>query len=72
MNRGKETAERLTRSIRNLDAGSFARLKTSKQAYEPTDAEKQEWRDVFAKVRAQLRGSVFTPALFDKVVGLAQ
>jgi TRAP-type transport system periplasmic protein len=71
-NRGKETADRLTKSIRNLDAGSFARLKTSKTAYEPTDAEKQEWKDVFAKVRAQLRGSVFTPALFDKVVSLAQ
>jgi TRAP-type C4-dicarboxylate transport system substrate-binding protein len=71
-NRGREAAERLTKSIRNLDAQSFARLKGSKTAYEPNDAEKQEWRDVFAKVRAQLRGSVFTPAVFDKAVGLAQ
>jgi TRAP-type C4-dicarboxylate transport system substrate-binding protein len=71
-NRGHETAERLTKSIRNLDAQSFARLKTSKSAYEPNDAEKQEWRDLFAKVRGQLRGSVFTPGVFDKVVGLAQ
>jgi len=71
-NRGHEAADRLTKSIRNLDAQSFARLKTSKSAYEPTDAEKQEWRDVFTKVRAQLRGAVFTPGVFDKVVSLAQ
>ncbi len=70
--RGAETAERLTKSIRNLDAQSFARLKASKTAYEPNDAEKNEWKDVFAKVRASLRGSVFSPAVFDKVVGLAQ
>jgi len=70
--RGAETAERLTKSIRNLDAQAFARLKASKTAYQPNDAETAEWKDVFAKVRASLRGSVFTPALFDKVVGLAQ
>jgi TRAP-type C4-dicarboxylate transport system substrate-binding protein len=71
-NRGGETADRLTRSIRNLDAQSFARLKTSKTTYEPTDAEKTEWRDLFARVRGQMRGAVFTPELFDKVVQLAQ
>jgi TRAP-type C4-dicarboxylate transport system substrate-binding protein len=70
--RGREAAERLTRTIRNLDAQSFARLKGSKTVYEPNDGEKQEWRDLFAKVRAQLRGSVFTQAVFDKAVGLAQ
>jgi TRAP-type C4-dicarboxylate transport system substrate-binding protein len=72
INRGHESADRLTKSIRNLDAQSFARLKSSKSAYEPSDAEKQEWREVFAKVRAQLRGSVFTPAAFDKAVSLSQ
>jgi TRAP-type C4-dicarboxylate transport system substrate-binding protein len=72
INRGHESADRLTKSIRNLDAQSFARLKSSKSAYEPSDAEKAEWREVFAKVRAQLRGSVFTPAAFDKAVSLAQ
>jgi TRAP-type C4-dicarboxylate transport system substrate-binding protein len=72
INRGHESADRLTKSIRNLDAQSFARLKTSKSAYEPSDAEKTEWREVFAKVRAQLRGSVFTPAAFDKAVSLSQ
>jgi TRAP-type C4-dicarboxylate transport system substrate-binding protein len=70
--RGAETADRLTKSIRNLDAQAFARLKASKNAYEPSDAEKAEWKDVFAKVRGSLRGSVFSPAIFDKVVSLAQ
>jgi TRAP-type C4-dicarboxylate transport system substrate-binding protein len=70
--RGHEAAERLTHSIRNLDAQAFARLKTSKTAYEPSDPEKAEWRDLFVKVRQQLRGSVFTPAVFDKAIQLAQ
>jgi TRAP-type C4-dicarboxylate transport system substrate-binding protein len=70
--RGREAAERLTKSIRNLDAQAFARLKTSKTAYEPSDAEKSEWRDLFTRVRQQLRGSVFTPGVFDKVIQLAQ
>jgi TRAP-type C4-dicarboxylate transport system substrate-binding protein len=71
-NRGRESTDRLTHSIRNLDAQSFARIKASKAAYDPTDAEKSEWRDLFARVRGQLRGAVFTPELFDKVVQLAQ
>jgi TRAP-type C4-dicarboxylate transport system substrate-binding protein len=71
-NRGHETAERLTKSIRNLDAQAFARLKATKNAYEPSEPEKNEWRDLFTKVRAQLRGSVFTPGVFDRVVQLAQ
>lgn len=70
--RGAETAERLTKSIRNLDAQAFARLKASKSAYEPSDPEKQEWKALFEKVRNQLRGAVFTPAMFDKVVNLAR
>jgi TRAP-type C4-dicarboxylate transport system substrate-binding protein len=70
--RGAETAARLTNSIRNLDAGAFARLKSSKAAYEPNDAEKKEWKDLFEKVRASLRGSVFTPAMYDRVMSLSQ
>jgi TRAP-type transport system periplasmic protein len=70
-NRGNETATRLTKSIRNLDAQSFARMKASKQTYEPNEAEKAEWSEIFRKVRDGLKGSVFTPGMFDKVVGLA-
>jgi TRAP-type C4-dicarboxylate transport system substrate-binding protein len=70
--RGRESADRLTRSIRNLDAQSFARMKAGKTAYDPTDPEKTEWRDLFARVRGHLRGAVFTPELFDKVTQLAQ
>jgi TRAP-type C4-dicarboxylate transport system substrate-binding protein len=70
--RGNEMSARLTASIRNNDAQAYARLKASKTAYDLSEPEKKEWNDVFAKVRAGLRGTVFTPAVFDRVVQLAQ
>jgi TRAP-type C4-dicarboxylate transport system substrate-binding protein len=70
--RGREAADRLTKSIRTLDAQALARMKSTKAAYEPNDAEKNDWRDLFARVRQSLRGSVFTPNVFDRVVQLAQ
>lgn len=70
--RGAESAESLTHSIRNRDAQSFARLKGSKTAYDLTEGEKKEWQDLFALVRQQLRGSVITPGVFDRVTQLAQ
>jgi len=72
MNRGNETAGRLTKSIRNLDAQAFSRMKASKTAYELSDAEKEEWKQTFQKVRDSLKGSVFTPAMHDKVTQLAR
>jgi TRAP-type C4-dicarboxylate transport system substrate-binding protein len=69
--RGAESAARLTKSIRNVDAAAFARMKQSKHAYDLTDAERAEWKTIFVKVAKDLRGSVLTPAIFDKVVGLA-
>ena len=69
--RGAESADRLTKTIRKLDAQSFARLKATKHTYDLTDAEREEWRDVFVKVAKELRGSVFTPAVFDKIVQLS-
>jgi TRAP-type C4-dicarboxylate transport system substrate-binding protein len=69
---GREMSERLAKSIRNLDAQAFARMKATKTAYEPNEAEKNEWRDLFTRVRQQLRGAVFTPAVFDRIVQLAQ
>jgi TRAP-type C4-dicarboxylate transport system substrate-binding protein len=69
--RGRESSERLNKMVRNLDAQAYARLKASKTAYSPSDADRSEWKDLFVKVAAQLRGSVFTPAMFDRVVQLA-
>jgi TRAP-type transport system periplasmic protein len=69
---GLEMNQRLMKSIRNLDAQAFARLKASKTVYEPNDADKAEWRDLFARVRQELRGSVFTPSFYDRIVQLAQ
>ncbi len=70
--RGREATDRLTRSIRNLDAQAFARMKATKVVYEPNENEKREWQELFSRVRQQLRGAVFTPAVFDRVVQLAQ
>lgn len=70
--RGDEMQARLTNSIRNKDAQAFALLKSSKTVYDLSDPEKKEWSDLFAKVRQNLRGTVFTPAMFDKVTQLAQ
>jgi TRAP-type C4-dicarboxylate transport system substrate-binding protein len=71
LTRGNEMNARLTTSIRNLDAQAYARMKSSKSSYDLTDGEKKEWNDLFVRVRQQLRGTTFTPALFDKVVQLA-
>jgi TRAP-type transport system periplasmic protein len=70
-NRGRESTERLNKMVRNMDAQAFARMKATKVTYAPTDVDRTEWRDVFIKVGQELRGTVFTPALFDKVVKLA-
>jgi TRAP-type C4-dicarboxylate transport system substrate-binding protein len=66
-----EMNERLTKSVRNNDAQAFARMKTTKVVYDPTDADRQAWTDIFVKLASQLRGTVFSPAFFDKVVKLA-
>jgi TRAP-type C4-dicarboxylate transport system substrate-binding protein len=68
--RASEMADRVNHRIRGLDAQSFARLKSTKTTYDLTDAERKEWADVFKKVNQQLRGSVFTPALFDRAMQL--
>jgi len=69
--RGAEMSERVTRSIRNIDAQAFARLKATKSAYDLSEAGKQAWSDLFQRVNRDLRGTVFTPAVFDRVVQLA-
>ena len=69
--RGTALQGRLEPLVRNMDAQAFARMKATKTIYELTDAEKGEWKVIFDKVAAQLRGSVFTPALFDRVEKLA-
>jgi TRAP-type transport system periplasmic protein len=71
LTRGAETSERLQNKIRTLDEQSFARLKATKKTYDPTPDEIQEWAPIFMKICLELRGSMFTPALFDRVVALA-
>jgi TRAP-type C4-dicarboxylate transport system substrate-binding protein len=71
LTRGAEACDRLQKKIRYADAQAFARMKTSKVAYEPTAADVAEWTPIFQNLAKQLRGTVFTPALFDKVVELS-
>ena len=69
--RGAESAASLTKSIRNVDAQAFARMKQSKKTYDLSDSEKAEWKTVFVKVAKDLRGSVLSPGIFDHVMQLA-
>jgi TRAP-type C4-dicarboxylate transport system substrate-binding protein len=69
--RGRESSERLTRMVRTLDAQAFARMKTNKAIYAPTEVDRTEWKDLFTRVCKELRGTVFSAAMFDKVVRLA-
>jgi len=71
LTRGRENQDKLNGMIRNLDAQAFARLKSSKITYSRSEAEKNEWKDVLVRVAHQLRGTVFTPAMFDKIVQLS-
>jgi TRAP-type C4-dicarboxylate transport system substrate-binding protein len=70
--RGEALQGRLEPIVRNLDAQAYARMKANKVVYDWTDAEKAEWRELFDRVAAQLRGSVFTPPFFDRVMRLAK
>lgn len=71
LSKGKEASILLNSKVRDLDAQAFARMKVTKKAYEPTPSDVAEWAPIFLQVSKQLRGTVFTPALFDKVVAIA-
>jgi TRAP-type transport system periplasmic protein len=70
--KSREMSDQATVTIRKADAQAFARMKASKIAYDPTDADRKDWTDLFVKVAKQLRGSVFNPVIFDKIVQIAQ
>jgi TRAP-type transport system periplasmic protein len=70
--KAREMSDSATVTIRNADAQAYARMKASKISYDPTEGDRKEWTDVFVKVAKSLRGSVFNPAIFDKVVQIAQ
>ncbi len=69
--RGADLQSHLDPLVHTMDEQAFARMKANKTVYSLTDAEKNEWKDIFTKTASKLRGSVFTPALFDRVVELA-
>jgi TRAP-type C4-dicarboxylate transport system substrate-binding protein len=69
--RGREASAVLNTTVRAMDAQAYARMKATKIAYSPTEADRNEWKDIFVKVSTELRGTVFNPVLFDRVVKLA-
>jgi|HubBroStandDraft_2_1064218.scaffolds.fasta_scaffold03831_6 TRAP-type C4-dicarboxylate transport system substrate-binding protein len=70
--RGAELSGRLATMVRNLDAQAFDRMKSTKKAYDLTDEDRAQWKILFDKVYSQVRGTVFTPATFDRVLALAR
>lgn len=72
LKKSREMSDQATISIRNADAQAYARMKASKVSYDPSEGDRKEWTDVFVKVAKTLRGTVFTPAVFDKIVQIAQ
>jgi TRAP-type C4-dicarboxylate transport system substrate-binding protein len=72
LQQARDMSDQATIAIRRADAQAFARLKASKVSYEPSESDRKEWSDVFTRVAKSLRGTVFTPATFDKIVRIAQ
>jgi TRAP-type C4-dicarboxylate transport system substrate-binding protein len=68
---GNNTGNALTQSIRNQDNLAFGRLKARMTAYQPTQAEQEQWKALFKQTRARLKGAHFEPKVFEKSVSLA-
>jgi TRAP-type transport system periplasmic protein len=71
LTKGRVASGLLNKKVRELDAIAFERMKATKTAYDPTPADIAEWAPIFIQVSKELRGTIFTPALFDKVVAIA-
>jgi TRAP-type C4-dicarboxylate transport system substrate-binding protein len=57
--------------ILRLDAQAYERLKKTKIVVGPDAKYYQAWQQIFDRVGKQLRGRVFTPAVYDKVMSVA-
>ncbi len=70
---GKNTGKLLTERIRGIDAQAFGRLKGNKTVVELNDGEKQNWAQVFAKVRNALKAEgKIRGDIFDEVTAAAK
>ncbi len=66
MDTGRVAARALTTSIRREDDAAFARRRQRMTAYTPNAAEVAQWNKLFADTRARLRGTTFSPAVYDE------
>lgn len=69
---GAVAGKALTSRIRNEDNAAFNRLKAKMTAYDPTDAQKGEWKAIFKQVRERLAQGTFPADLVSRVEGLAK
>jgi TRAP-type C4-dicarboxylate transport system substrate-binding protein len=72
LRKSREMSDQATIGVRNADAQAYSRMKATKVAYDPTESDRKEWTDVFVKVSKALRGTTFTPAIFDRIVQIAK
>lgn len=69
---GKVAQDALRKRIRAEDDAAFERLSKRMTVVSLTDAERNEWKDVFVKVGARLKQGTFDPALVDRLVAVAK
>lgn len=72
---GDKAGKSLTGRIRSADEKAWGIMKTKcgeSGVHDPSEPEKNQWREKFASIRSQLRGSAFSAAFFDKLIGLSK
>ncbi len=69
---GKNAGDILTGRIRNADKASFERASQKMTPYNPSDAEKAKWNEVFAQVYSQVCGSALDAGFCGRVKAAAQ
>jgi TRAP-type transport system periplasmic protein len=71
METGALATKALTDRIRIEDAKALERLKKRMTVHEPTPAEREAWKKVFADARQRLARGTFSPELVKRIEGLA-
>jgi TRAP-type C4-dicarboxylate transport system substrate-binding protein len=69
---GEMASAALTGRIRREDAAAYDRLKAKMTASDPTEAQKNEWSEVFKQVRTRVAQGTFPRELVERVEGLAK
>jgi TRAP-type C4-dicarboxylate transport system substrate-binding protein len=68
---GGHVGSALAESVRHADDAAFARLRDRMTTYEPSTAEREQWKALFRQTRERLRGTVVNAEVFDEAEQLA-